>query len=226
MTTVSPSDQKQLASWDAHKQQSYRQAHQGTVLTFHFLLDESPSMLGDEARNLRTAYNMYLAWLQRHADPMSLAEVRCFSGTLSSSHCMPLGMLKSLTTATYNPANGDGTALYTAVGDTCTTAAPDGQHVLIVFTDGKDNMSAEWTASKLYMLLKTLQEEHQWLCVFLGAFPDALDVGRSMGFAEGNMLVFTADQIPDAFKQLQVATGRYLDAPAAQRKQLAAGGIF
>ena len=82
MPTMSPSDHKMLNSWNPERQQQYRAKHQNLV--FHFLLDASPSMCGEEAVNLRRSFNTYLAWLQSHAAPMSLAEVRCFSTPLSA----------------------------------------------------------------------------------------------------------------------------------------------
>lgn len=217
-----------LASWDTSKQTAYRRHHSDTVVTFHLLLDASPSMIGEDATNLRKAYNQYLAWLQRHVHPMSLAEVRCFSTSLDPTQVQPIGMLQPLTGQTYDPRQGDGTAIYRAIGETCVTAPGTGQHILVVFTDGIDNTSEDygWTATKIAALLTTLQEDQSWLCVYLGAFPDALHVARAMGFQPGNCLVFTADKIPEAFKTLQTATQRYLRAGTQERKLLAAGGIF
>lgn len=229
MTIQFPSKQKQLNNWDASRQQAYRAQHQETVLTFHFLLDASPSMAGKDATNLRHAYNMYLGWLQRYADPMSLADVRCFSTPLDPSQLRPLGSLNPLTAQTYDPMqHGSGTALYRAVGETASTADPTGQHILVVFTDGMDNTSGEfgWAHSNVYMLLQMLQREHAWLGVFLGAFPEALEIGKQMGFQAGNCLVFTSDKIPEAFETLRQATQRYLAAPVPERKLLAQGGIF
>ena len=108
MTTASFA--KHLSTWDATKQEAYRQKTPGAAVTFHFLLDASPSMRGRPAVNLRTAYNTYVQWLQHHADPMCLAEVRCFSTALAPRHLLPIGMLKPLTTQTYDPSEGDGTA--------------------------------------------------------------------------------------------------------------------
>jgi hypothetical protein len=223
-----PASHPLLASWDASKQQQYRAKHHEQVLTFHFVLDASPSMIGQDATNLRKAYNMYLAYLQHHAHPMSLAEVRCFSTDLSPSHLQPLGLLQPLTVQTYDPRKGDGTALYRAIGETCTTAPGDGQHVLVVFTDGADNASEDfgWTSTRVGALLQTLQDEQAWLAVFLGAFPEAVPVARLMQFKAGNCLVFSTDKIPEAFQALRQATQTYLAAAPQARKLLAAGGIF
>ena len=230
MTTASPSDTKMRQGWSPERQQQYRAKHQ--ALVFHFLLDASPSMCGQAENDLRRAFNMYLTWLQQHADPMSLAEVRCFSTPLDPGATVPLGTLKPLNGRTYNPAmHGSGTALYRAVGDTCTVASgaeTPAQHVLVVFTDGYDNTSEEvgWTNGQVYTLLQTLQQQQNWLAIFLGALPDALEVGKSMGFQSGNCLEFTTDKIPEAFQRLMQATQKYLAASPQDRKLLAATGVF
>lgn len=228
MIATSRFNDRTLSTWDATKQTQYRAQHPQEALTFHFLLDASPSMIGKNATALRTAYNMYLQWLQRHAHPMSQAEVRCFSTVLDTGAIQPLSALRPLTGQTYNPLEDDGTALYRAVGDTCTTAPATGQHLLVVFTDGLDNTSAQfdWTSSKVFMLLKTLQEVNDWCCVFLGAFPEALEVGKDMGFLSGNCLTFASDRIPEAFQSLQRATQKYIAASTQERKLLAAGSMF
>ena len=219
---------KGLATWDSAKQEQYRRAQPQHVWTFHFCFDASPSMHGAEAAALQKAYALYLAWLQQHADPMSLVEVCTFSSKLKRSPLQPLGRCTPLTPEQYNPLQGSGTALYRALGDLCTMPVGEGQHILVVFTDGQDNASdtTAWTASKVAQLLQTLQQEQSWLCVFLGAFPQALDVGRACGFVVGNCLVFGDDRIPEAFQQLRQATQKYLQAAPADRKLLAAGGIF
>jgi hypothetical protein len=114
------------------------------------------------------------------------------------------------------------------VGATCLEAEAQGQHLLIVFTDGKDNTSDAlgWSATKVREILTTLQEQSGWVGVFLGAFPEAVPVGVAMGFTANNCLVFPSDQIPTAFQQLQRATERYLTASPQERKQLTTGGIF
>lgn len=224
---TSRSSPKLLASWDASKQDAWRQSHAQELCLFHFVLDASPSM-HPHRQDLMRAYNMYVAWLQGAAHPMSLAEVFTFDLHLRRlSSMQALGATQALTPESYRPLHGTGTALYNAVGQVCTTATQLGQHVLVVFTDGEDcALEPVWKADQCHEILTTLQDHTGWLCVFLGAFPGALDVGRSMGFHAGNCLTFPGDQIPQAFEHLRQATQRYLLAPVPERKQLATGGIF
>src|SRR5215475_9674516 len=161
---------KMLSAWDDSRQAHYRQLHGS--LSLHFVLDASPSMFGQRAKDLLTSFNVYLAWLKRHADPMSLAEVRCFSDYVEPSCPVPLGQLTPLTPQSYRPEDGNGTALYRAIGEVCTQAPMDGEHVLIVFTDGNDNLSkgVGWPLHKAAATLEAVTKQG-WLAVFLGAMP-------------------------------------------------------
>jgi hypothetical protein len=220
--TLSPS--KQLATWDATRQQAYRATHPDSTFIFHLLLDASGSMCPHEAA-LRSAYNMYLSWLQRHGPPMALVDTRWFASTLQAADVHPLGNAKRLHAETYSAGRG-GTALYDAIGAVVTQAGDPGQHILVVFTDGVDYDSEHWTAGQVQEVLTTMQTENQWLCVFLGAFPQALQVARTLGFTPGNCLVFGSEKIPEAFARLRAATETYLLATPPERKLLAQRGVF
>lgn len=227
MTMKSLSSGKAMATWDASKQDAWRKTHTQDVCLLHFILDASPSMHPHQ-QALISAYNMYMGWLQHAVSPMSLGEVWTFDLQLHRlSSMQALGTSQFLTPESYKPLRGNGTALYNAVGQVCTTASPVGQHVLVVFTDGEDGAhEPAWTAASCRELLSTLQEHDGWLCVFLGAFEKALDVAKSMGFYDFNALSFHSDRIPDAFMRLRQATNIYLNTPAPERKLLASSGIF
>lgn len=231
--TQSPSKPTMLASWDASKQQQYRH-HQGTQCpVFHILLDASGSMQ-EHAAAVIAAYNGYLGWLKRHADPMSLLEVALFTHTLCPGTLHALGSAAPLSAQTYVPRGG--THLYAAVGETITTKPRPGHHILLVFSDGLDmdmdsmdgvgHIYRGWDAVRVSTILTTLQQDEGWLGIFLGAFADSLAVGQAMGFVPGNCLEFRSEQLPEAFQTLQQATQHYLSASPQERKLLAAGGIF
>jgi hypothetical protein len=213
-----------LASWDPTRQQAYRTEHPEDVVVFHVLLDASGSMYAHESA-LRSAYNMYLHWLQRHGPPMALMDTRCFGTHIQGKEVQPLGRMRPLHPETYAAAYG-GTALFDAVGTVVTQASEPGQHILVVFTDGLDSDSAQWTIGQVHELLTTVQSESRWLCVFLGAFQAALATALDLGFREGNCLVFGSEKIPEAFERLRRATETYLIASPQQRLLLAHGGVF
>jgi hypothetical protein len=221
---MTPSLSRQTATWDATRQQAYRDRHPDSVFLFRLLLDASSSMTAYEVQ-LRAACNMYISWLKRHAPPMSLGDMRCFGTTLQASQVRPLYEVPMLSAETYTASYG-GTALRDALGTVGTEASQPGQHVMILFTDGEDTSSTTWSAHQVQTLLSTLQAEGGWLAVFLGAFPEALRTGAALGFREGNCLTFASAQLPEAFETLRRATERYLNAPLAQRKLLAQSGVF
>lgn len=213
-----------LASWDVDKQQRYRRQHPEDTCIFHMLLDGSGSM-HEHQTALRRSYNLYLEWIRRHGPPMSLLDVRCFGSTLQERHPQALGLAQVLTPETYDATWG-GTALYDALGDVITQSSEPGQHILIVFTDGQDGDSRRWSPGQVHELLQTMQTASGWLAVFLGAFLQAFDVGRALGFAEGNCLVFGTERIPEAFERLRRATETFLLASPPARKLLAQNGVF
>jgi len=231
MTQPTLNRKKMLSAWDDARQARYRAAHPEETLTLTFLLDASPSMQGQPACDLRRSFNLYMCWLQRQAPPLSMAAVRCFSSYLDPYSAVPLGQLTPLDERTYDPSSGDGTALYRAIGETCSAIATGrsrGQQVLVVFTDGLDNSSPcyGWSLENTRDVLSGLLRREGWLAVFLGAFPQALEMGLRLGFHEGNCLLLSTDQIPEAFRRLTAATERYIAAGPHQRKLLAQTGVF
>lgn len=212
-----------LTSWDTAKQQQYRVTHGATLPVFHILLDASGSMV-PHAHALRGAYNRYLAWLKQHAPALSSLDVRCFHADVASPAVTTLHSAQPLTEATYQPEGG--TALYEALITACEDTAQPGQHILLVFTDGVDSYGNPITQACARDMITRLRVERNGLCIFLGAFPEALAVGMACGFAEGNCLIFSSEKIPEAFQRLTDAMQRYLAAPTAERRLLAQGGVF
>lgn len=222
--TNSRSESRQAATWDQARQQAYRARHPERVVVLHFLLDASSSIAAHEAA-LRAACNRYLQWLRTHGPAMALVDVRAFGSTVQDSQIRPLHEQPLLSSATYSATYG-GTALYDALGQVGTQTPQRGQHILVCFSDGEECSSEHWSASQVHTLLTTLQDDSGWLCVFLGAFPEALSVAQALGFKAGNCLTFASERIPHAFDALRRATERYLTAPAQARKLLAQGGVF
>jgi len=219
-------DTKPLRTWNTDKQQAYRDQHADALFFWHLVLDASPSMI-PHAGALIASYNRYLAYLKQTASPMSMTQTSLFAESLQHGSPCPLGYTAPLTPERYRPQDGDGTALYNALGKLCTETTIKSQHILIVFTDGEDCAQAPvWTAGKVKELLTTLQEVEGWLAIYLGAHEEALREATAMGFHPGNVLTFAAEKIPEAFQRLQDATQQYLNAGKVERKLLAQGGVF
>lgn len=223
---MSISHAKLGSTWDAAKKHSWRTKNPDQSLIFHFVLDASPSMISHK-QALITAYNMYIRWLQDHASPMSMAQMVSFSTRWTIHPLCPLVSLPLLTSHDYRPEDGDGTAIYNTLGALCLTFTEKAKHIIVLFTDGEDCAEdVVWTALQIRETLETLQDVDECLCIYLGAHQRALSVAQEMGFKPGNVLAFSSDQIAQAFRNLQHATQRYLTAAPAERKLLAAGGIF
>ena len=53
--------------------------------------------------------------------------------------------------------------------------------ICIILTDGMENSSTEYSAENIRVMIKDMEENHNWKFVYLGANQDAFEVGYSMG---------------------------------------------
>jgi len=99
---------------------------------------------------------------------------------------LSLADVPAMTAARYAPRGG--TALLDAVGQTVSPVATnaDDRYIVIVFTDGEENSSREWTKEKVAALIQEREALGNWTFAFFGAEIDAWDEGGGMGFAAGN----------------------------------------
>lgn len=64
--------------------------------------------------------------------------------------------------------------------------------IFVVYTDGEENQSREYSQEKIFELIKKRQESG-WTFVFLGADQDAYQAGGRIGLSVGNTQNFAAD---------------------------------
>lgn len=105
-----------------------------------------------------------------------------------------------------------GTALLDAIGKTVTNfgeelaAMPEderpGNVIVVVVTDGGENMSREWTGDKVKELIKQQEEQYGWTFVFLAANQDAIAVGGQYGFNAGTSLTYTGQTVGSTYSML------------------------
>lgn len=91
-----------------------------------------------------------------------------------------------------------GTALLDAIGRTVNAkgqkfAAMDEKDrpekvILIIFTDGLENSSKEFTRSQVQSMLKHQQELYSWEVIYLGADQDAIKEGSNLGLVAGKSM--------------------------------------
>lgn len=65
-----------------------------------------------------------------------------------------------------------------------------GKVLVVVVTDGHENASQEWDATRVKSLVTTQQDDYSWDYVFLGANIDAVAVGDFYGFKPDKSLTF------------------------------------
>lgn len=136
----------------------------------------------------------------------------------------------------YQPSGG--TYLKPSIGRLLGNAVGNEQKVLVVFTDGLDNIGSDggdlasgkpspWSTAALHAQLTAKQAEGEgWLCVYLGAFPNALGQGLACGFLEGNCLVFDKAHLAKAFETLRAGMQRFFTTSGEARRRLITSGLF
>ena len=213
-----------LASWNPQRQHAYGLS--GALPTVHLLLDASGSMSAHRQDLLQGVNNIFLL-LKRLLHPLS--PVHCWGFNM---HVFPLvrgkiGSLPFLAHREYRPEGG--TRLFQALSTLVQGVDTPGQQVLITMTDGIDTQEVVGQNTVTSEIVHTLLRDRQddgWLCVYLGAFPEALAQGLACGFTEGNCLVFPSYAMAEAFQQLEKSLQKFFQAPAAQQKRLAQHGVF
>jgi hypothetical protein len=154
-----------------------------------FVLDESGSM-GSVAQAARDGFNEYLQEQVAHGG------ATWWTLTTFSNH--PTTRFAVIPGAEVRPLGDDYsphgmTALYDAVGRSVTktqayleTLGEDrpSDVIVVILTDGMENMSQRWTARKVFDLI-TEAEDSGWQFVFLGANQDSWSVSQRMGIRKG-----------------------------------------
>lgn len=111
------------------------------------------------------------------------------------------------------------TALYDGVGKTIRSTGlalaamkeedrPE-KHIFVIFTDGAENASREYT----YEMIKPLIEEHtdkySWEFLFLGANIDAVSVGGGMGLMAGKTMSYDVHNTVNVYSTLSIKAAAY-----------------
>jgi uncharacterized protein YegL len=96
------------------------------------------------------------------------------------------------------------TALYDAIGITINSIGeklsllaeeerPE-KNFVIVLTDGEENQSKEFSASKIKEMIKHQEDKYNWSFIFLGANIDSYKEGSKLGYSYGNTINWTASK--------------------------------
>ena len=151
-----------------------------------FLLDETGSM-HDVIDDTIGGFNAYVETLKKDGGDIAFSLVSFDSNRTQRRYVAePIDKVEPLTTSNYRP--GAATPLIDASVKIIKATAKavkkrrDEPLVLVVIqTDGYENVSQKYTAADLAKLVKE-KTESGWQFVFLGAGLDAFDAARSAGF--------------------------------------------
>ncbi|MBR1382660.1 MAG: VWA domain-containing protein [Ruminococcus sp.] len=166
-----------------------------------FIIDESGSMFSLKADTIG-GFNSVLSE-QRGKEGEALVSTVLFNTNTRVLHDrVSIGEVPDMTADDYRP-NGC-TALLDAVGGAIRHignihkyARKDDvpEHTLFVITtDGLENSSRKYSASKVRSMISRQQEKYGWEFIFLGANIDSVETARSFGIDESRAVNYNADR--------------------------------
>lgn len=170
-----------------------------------FIVDESSSMLERKLDAIRD-FNQQIETLEKESgdDIKTLVTVTQFNDQVRLGDVVSLDEINKLSEETYRPSGM--TALYDAIGDTALKVAKryrddnsDAAVLMVIITDGMENVSQKYNADKIKSIIKELEGTGRWTFTYMGIGSEDdlfLRAAHSMGFTLGNVAV--ADNTADA----------------------------
>lgn len=160
------------------------------------IVDESGSM-GMIRNDAIGAFNTFITDQQKEEGEANLTVVQFSSTVKVSQNSVNLSEATLFDNINYVP--GGGTALFDAIGTTVTNLIARREKgeidaaIITILTDGEENQSREYDASKVKTLIEKVQNDFGWEVVFLAANQDAFTTGSTFGISASNAVNFTAD---------------------------------
>ena len=164
-----------------------------------FLLDRSGSM-SSISQDVIGGYNNFVSE-QRTIDSACFFSAAQFDSgdPYEILHTrISIGSVPELSSATYCPRGV--TPLFDAMGTLITrieTTAKEGDgeedQIVVIFTDGHENASVNWTRKQIFQLVQQKQQLG-WKFIFMGANQDAYAEGQRLGIEPGNIQNFRPDR--------------------------------
>ena len=172
-----------------------------------FLLDRSGSM-ESIATDVIGGFNRFLADQKGEGNDAAMTLVQFDSQNDHEvlTDGLPIAEVNQLSAATFQPRGS--TPLFDAIGKVLDRATkrvdhrakanlPAEEQLVVLFTDGEENVSCTYTATAIKALIKA-KEDLGWSFMFLGANQDAFASGERLGVSRGNISNFMADDIGSA----------------------------
>ena len=173
-----------------------------TTTLYHFIVDQSGSMNGIEAETI-AGFNTQLKTIkelqQTHLNETYLCSLTFFNQEVHDLiQCRNVAELKPLSIESYNPdgatalLDGIGKSIYSIKNRYGADIAEDKMSVvLIIITDGHENVSRMYSYHDVAHLIKELDETGKWTFSFLGADFDAIHTSHMLNIRKENVMNFS-----------------------------------
>lgn len=179
----------------------------------HFILDESGSM-GSCWDSTIDGFNEYIAGLKndKNGNKYKISLTKFEGGNIETVfEDVHVNQVEPLTRETYCPCGM--TNLNDAIGSVMTNMVKRkfrGKHntLIIIMTDGMENMSQEWTADSVAKLVKE-QEKNGWTVTFLGANIDTQKVSQTYAIMPHNAKSYSTQNMGATMRGLSESTVAY-----------------
>ncbi len=173
----------------------------------HILLDQSGSMRPTQGLTI-DAINEYVSGVKKGRIALTT-----FNSIEPAKEVIPQIKAKKFPKVTEDMIGADGmTPLYDAIGKTISdikAMSMDRNVALVIVTDGLENASVEFKQDDIKKMLTKLQDEENWLVMYLGANQDAWEVGQQMGTRRDDTLTYSARSIGNSMAAASRKTSLY-----------------
>jgi len=172
-----------------------------------FLLDETGSMQ-EIKRDTMGGFNAYVETLKKDGGDVAFSLMSFNSNETKSRYVAePIQKVASLTDDNYRPAAmtpliDASVKIIKATAKAVKKRSDEPLVLVVIQTDGYENVSKKYTAADLAKLVKE-KTEAGWQFVFLGAGLDAFDAARSAGFRidRHKMVQYDRSHSADVFRE-------------------------
>lgn len=186
-------------------------------IIIEFVLDETGSM-GSVVHKTISGFNQFVSDQKKQDGDCRLSLSKFEGGNVVTPYeNIPIDFVPEMNTSTFIPKGM--TNLYDAIGERISSLStklkewsekPD--VLFVVMTDGFDNHSREYSISKIKNLISTKREEG-WGFAYIGVGNEL--AAKSLGYLDGEILIYDQVNIDQTFNQLSVSTTSYRATRAA-----------
>lgn len=202
-----------------------------------FIMDASGSMTGSE-KFVCDCFNKQLKIAKEQKDQETLVTLVKFNTTYNDSFIPKLNIKADYVNRQVDKVKelkkwsvDGGTPLHDAVGHTISklkhtveqNKGKDISVLVIVITDGAENMSQEYKGPQIKNIVKELEEEGNWTFTFLGADIDVFAEAEKMSFSSSNNIASfdkSDSGFADATKRMSIGTTTFYNARSVGEKSI------